>query len=376
MRHNDKIITNQWTDCAYGENVRVSAILTRSSSIEGIEINRFSSESGGKLRLASRNGHIFSLLAGTASLTTKLQSRALKITAGAHVYIPPGFEASIEFSTAATAIHAAADSENSRGEELLIHHEKFLRPARFVLTPQYLSRRAFLHRDSTLLSKSGDPIAWFHTTMFDTRGLPENSEGLEVFKMSYDHQSEINVVYDVQGAAKVRFAHHPYTSSKQQTWSEWSLIDNETTYYLNESSNGESIERIFDSDGGQERCFRNRHEVFIEPAAHVSLCCLFDPGPTGHESHQPGEYSSYGPVSETLQSEQYIQFLKDTSALDNMIRSLSMQSAQDDRSPLDNSPHWPAYEAAMEKAIQTEADMISGAGAGRKTIVEPWRLRG
>jgi hypothetical protein len=44
---------------------------------------------------------------------------------------------------------------------------------RWVITPQYLSRRIFLHHDPTLLSKSGHPVSWFHTTMFDVAGLPK-----------------------------------------------------------------------------------------------------------------------------------------------------------------------------------------------------------
>ena len=92
-----------------------------------------------------------------------------------------------------------------------------LRSSPFVelLTLQYLSRRIFLHHDPTLLSKSGNPVSLFHTTMFDVDGLPKNEDGEPVFKMSYNSRTEFNVCYDVKGIARVRMAEHPYKATNQ-----------------------------------------------------------------------------------------------------------------------------------------------------------------
>src|SRR5204863_9462523 len=100
--------------------------------------------------------------------------------------------------------------DQARGERLLLRDEKFIaacatrsQTLRWTLTPQYLSRRIFLHHAPILLSKSGHPVSWFHTTMFDVAGLPPNQDGEPVFKMSYNSRTEFNVCYDVEGEARV-----------------------------------------------------------------------------------------------------------------------------------------------------------------------------
>src|SRR5262249_18756391 len=135
-------------------------------------------------------------------------------------------------------------ASQARGRNLLLRDETFLaacaagsQSLRWVLTPQYLSRRVFLHHDPILLSKSGNPVSWFHTTMFDVIGLPNNDEGEPVFKMSYNSRTEFNVIYDVEGEARVRFARHPYRSAGQ-VWEPWQPIDGDTTYHLNEAAGG------------------------------------------------------------------------------------------------------------------------------------------
>ena len=122
---------------------------------------------------------------------------------------------------------------------------------RWVLTPQYLSRRVFLYNDQTLLSKNRDPVSWFHTTMFDVNGLPVNDDGLSVFKMSYDNQTEPNVCFDVSGTARVRMAYHPY-SVKSQIWGEWQSLDNDTTYYVNEAVDSPEVEWHKNPETGEQ----------------------------------------------------------------------------------------------------------------------------
>lgn len=374
MQRDVKIIICQWSESTTAAGVSIAKILSRSVHVEGLDVCRYLSEPGCELDLDSGDGHIFSLLKGGASLRTSLENDKLTIHAGTHVYLPPRSNARISFHEPSSAIHVAADNDQSRGKNLIVHDEKFLAATRFVLTPQYLSRRAFLHRDPTLASKSGDPIAWFHTTMFDTCGLPPNTDGVEVFKMSYNYQSEVNVVYDVGDNARVRFARHPYGDSKSQRWGEWFTLDGETTYYLNESADGDEVETRVDEVTGREETLRNKHEVYIGAGSHVSLCCLFDPGPTGLETHQPGEYSSYSPVADTVVTPKYRAFLKAVKPIDAMVRSLSLERARDPDRSLAHLPAWSIYEEQLEEARNAQAKIIRSEAEGREAIVERWRI--
>jgi hypothetical protein len=369
-----KVIVNSWEDDRPEKGVRGSHIIDSRIGCEGIDVCRYTANSDTEISLPSDAAHIFSLLEGEAILHFSNGARELSITAGTHLYVPPSQGASFRFLTESSAIHAFAEKDRDHGENLVVHNERFLAPTRFILTPQYLSRRAFLNRDHTLVSKSGDRVAWFHTTMFDTQGLPPNREGLPVFKMSYDHQSEINVVYNVQGQASVRFAKHPYVDAQQQHWSDWRSLDKETTYYLNEGADGPDIERIPDAKTVAGSCLRNRHEVYIAPGGHVSLCCMFDPGPTGLETHQPGEYSSYAPVSETIRTAEYRAFLESVARADEIIRTLSMKQASVTGALDYSSPEWVEFEAQRAKAVRAEQATVRNSGNDRKAIMEPWRI--
>ncbi len=438
-------------------DVMKSTVLTEETSAEGLAISRYktkplsqqqqqqqdhgdyssSSESEYPyMPLDNDRGHIFSLLKGSAKL--KLQTddannelgidseTPLTIAAGTHMYIPPHHHASIAFSTSQSsyAIHVSGQSEYATGTKLLIRNERFARSARDTLTPQYLSRRIFTNRDETLTSKYGTKIAWFHTTMFDSTGLAVNDEGKPVFKMSYNDQTEPNVVYEVGGIGKVRFAIHPYLTSsssssgsdkQKQVWSDWRSIDEDVTYYLNETADGKEVEKVVkevpvdttnksknkDSKAAlispawpssheiqtetKISTLRNRHEVYIQPSqsqsqsAFVSLCCLFDPGPTGLEVHQPGEYSSYGPVSETVQTPEYQEFVRRMAPVDEMIDVLSLEAAKgrDDES-LKKLPQWSIFEAEKMKQLEKQTllvDQLAKEGNGREKIVEAWRLK-
>lgn len=370
---NGRIIVNNWQMSE--PSVRQSCIVDASESCEGIDLYRYEAAANTQIELSGDAGHIFSLLRGAAALSLGGHTEKLTLREGTHVYVPPKNSACIQFIESTSAIHASGAGNRNHGTNLLIHGERYLAPARFILTPQYLSRRAFLNRDHTLVSRSGDRIAWFHTTMFDTRGLPPNHDGLPVFKMSYDHQTEINVVYEVSGEAAVRFADHPYIDPPSQRWGDWYSLDNETTYYLNECADGDAVELYVDPTTSKNVCLRNRHEIFIAPKGHVSLCCLFDPGPTGLETHQPGAYSSYAPVSDTLGTRAYREFLESVAATDRLIHRLSYEQAANNGEPLRSSRAWPKYEALLTKALQAEEEYIANALPERRPIMEPWRIK-
>lgn len=372
--HN-KIIKCRWKTVTPEGFLRYAKIIDRSESVEGIGIRRYEGPSGSRIKLDGDDGHILTVLSGKAILDSHLLDQRLTLRAGVHAYIPPGFSARLRLVDQTSGIHASASDAYARGNQLLLHDEAFLCVNRFVLTPQYLSRRAFLHRDETLVSRSGDPVAWFHTTMLDTNGLPPNDEGLGVFKMSYNHQSEINVIYDLARSARVRFAHHPYSSTNTQRWSDWAELSDQTTYYLNESSSGDEIETVIDPATGQPDFLRNKHEIFIEENGYVSLCCLFDPGPTGMERHLPGEYSAYAPVRDIVNTPEYRRFLEQVAPLDEMLQSLSMAVATDPDVSLERSNHWDTYQSALINAEQREQAMIDSEASGRESILDPWRTR-
>lgn len=373
-RANRKIIVNEWESSRRNVGIRVSHVVDGRDSCEGIHVCRYLSEPGSRINLSSDQGHIFSLLEGEGVLKLPDEPNELAISAGTHIYVPPSRSANFRFLEQSSAIHAFAPANRPHGEKLLVHNERYMATSRFVLTPQYLSRRAFLNRDHTLVSKSGDRVAWFHTTMFDTQGLPLNHDGLPVFKMSYDHQTEINVIFDVGGEASARFAQHPYVDAAMQRWSDWHVLDDQTTYYLNEGARGPDVERFTDPKTGKEKKLRNRHEIYISPGGHVSLCCLFDPGPTGLETHQPGEYSSYAPVSETVDTPAYQEFVELVSVADNMIQTLSYDQASNAGKEVRSYPAWAEYEKQLAKALNADERVIRAAQQDRRQIMEAWRI--
>ena len=380
-----KIIKNPWQfiQNSGDHNLEFSPVLD-TNGVEGLKINRYRSPHPGLLPLNPEAGHLFSLIKGEATLEVNSESQPLHLGSGTHIYVPPDESAVISLSSGAFAIHVSGPREQAIGQALIVRAERFARAARDVLTPQYLSRRIFTHRDRTLISKYNTPIAWFHTAMFDSTELPKNDQGDGVFKMSYDNQTEPNVVYEVGGQAAVRFAMHPYaTHSSAQAWSDWFAIDGETTYYLNEAADGAAIEQHIDPVTQQTYTLRNRHEVRIQPGDHgepgyVSLCCLFDPGPTGLEQHQPGEYSSYAPVATILDTAEYQVFLTEMEPIDHMINVLSLAAARGGSTvELQQLPQWELYQAQQAAQIakqQALIDQLAAAGNGRDKIVAPWRL--
>ena len=339
-------------------------ILNRDRHPEGLDISRFSFKRAGKVKLNPLDGHIITILNGQIRLKINSFSKPLKLESFVHCYIPPHENATVKASENTEIIHVAGPESQARGKSLILRDEQFLRATagtdrffRWVLTPQYLSRRVFLHNDKILVSKNNMPVSWFRTTMFDVKGLPANDDGLAVFKMSYDNQTEPNICYDVVGKSQVRMAKHPY-KEKGQEWGEWQLLDNDTTYYLNEDENGSDIEWYTNSETGERFSKRNKHEIYIPEKGYVSLCCLFDPAPTGTEKHLPGKYSSYEQVSKIIRTEMYQRHLKALTVIDKMVDKLSILKAQELLDNNNNICFWGRYHHGLNNQIKLESHLI------------------
>ena len=238
-----KLIRNKWRR-EPGEPFARARILRHEVHPEGLDVERIRFVEAGNLVPKSNLGHIISVLRGNGRLHLADDSRRIyHLESGVHLYLPPGLEFVLEAEPATEFLFISSPSASqARGSRFLVRDEKFLaacasgsQSLRWILTPQYLSRRIFLHHDPILLSKSGHPVSWFRTTMFDVTGLPENEDGEPVFKMSYNSRTEFNVCYDVKGIARVRVAQHPYRETNQP-WDPWLSLDNDSTYHLNETS--------------------------------------------------------------------------------------------------------------------------------------------
>jgi hypothetical protein len=300
-----KLIENVWKRSGEYD---AAQILSAAMHPEGIDLQRIRFLGVGTFVLARGLAHIVSFIKGKGILYINGEEYTVK--PGVHCYFPLNADTVIEASASGLEF-VQASSANARGETFLLRSETFLKQSpRWVQTLQYLSRRIFLHHDQTLLSKSGRSVSWFHTTMFDTSGLPVNAEGQPVFKMQYDSRTEFNVVYLVEGEASVRFAHHPYD---KQMWSPWCRLNGELTYHLNETEHDAPI------TAATNRPVRNRHEVLVTAGGSVSLFCLFDPAPVGIERHRPGEYTDYPPFEDVAEMPEYRQYKATIEAIDAMI---------------------------------------------------------
>lgn len=375
----EKIIHNNWLQLEKGQFH--AEVLNRHIHPEGLDVSRFSFEQGGEVELNHLDGHIVTILTGHIQLKINSFATPLELGSAVHLYIPPHENARLKVSENTQLIHIAGPREQARGEEMVVRDEQFIRATadgnrmfRWVLTPQYLSRRVVLHHDKTLLSKDHFPISWFRTTMFDVNGLPPNEQGVPVFKMQYDYQTEANVCYDVSGEAKVRMAFHPY-KDKGQEWDEWQLLGNDTTYYLNEDSHCSDVEWDTNSETGENFSRRNKHEVYIPEGGYVSLCCLFDPGPTGSEKHVPGKYSSYQNVNKVVGTEAYRQHLKALIPFDEMVDNLSLLKAQGLLGQSDKDPMWTFYRHGFENQVELESKLVQqlqNENQGRDAVVLKW----
>jgi hypothetical protein len=363
-----KIIRNVWSRES-GAPFSRAHVLTHDIHPEGLDVDRIRFIESGNVVPRTSVGHIVSILRGTAHLSlTAPNPQYLRLEADVHLYLPPGMECvlSAEPETEVLWVSGASPSQ-ARGKRLLLRDEMFLaacasesQSLRWILTPQYLSRRIFLHHDPILLSKSGNPVSWFRTTMFDVSGLPVNEDGEPVFKMSYNSRTECNVCYDVQGSARVRMAKHPYRKEKQ-AWGPWSKIDGDATYHLNETAEKHTKER-------------NKHEVHIVDG-YVTLCCMFDPAPVGIERHQPGEYSDYEPLSQVVGTKRYEEQQREIGNYDEMVDRLSIAKATGALGTLHGTPIWNLYLRGRKAQSAIESDLaktLSDAGNGRNRVIKRW----
>jgi hypothetical protein len=360
-----QILANRWQkDPEPGlERTRV---VSAKESPQGFEVERVRTTQAAVLSISAKIAVLVSVVRGTAVLERAGQKYRLE--SGVHLYLPFGTESRFELSPGSELVLVSTDNPaQARGKEMLIRDEMFLaacateaQTLRWTLTPQYLSRRIFLHHDPILVSRTGDPVSWFHTTMFDVSGLPANEEGESVFKMSYNSRTELNVIYDVAGNARVRFALHPYSRTDQQ-WTPWQTIDSEMSYYLNEPA----------EDGKRER---NKHEVF-NSGGHVSLLCMFDPAPSGIERHRPGEYSDYEPLADVTARPEHAVYRAAIAEYDAMLDQLSLARAKGELDTLRESESWALYQRGRAAQIALEAilhEELTRSTPGRERVIRRW----
>lgn len=375
------VIRNDWRPLDGGP-VAVARILDHRTSPEGVDVERFRFAEAGSMTLDTSVGHLVSVLAEGLTLSSDHDpGPPLQLSVTSHAFIPPGWAARIEAPAGAEILRVAgASPAQARGTRLIVRDELFLaacattsQALRWILTSQYLSRRIFLHHDATLLSKSGAPVSWYRTTMFDVAGLPPNQEGEPVFRMAYNSRTEFNVCYRVSGDARVRMAEHPYRDV-DQAWGPWLPLDGESTYHVNEAAHDVEEETWVDGVTGRPRTARNKHEVLIA-GGEVTLFCMFDPAPTGIERHRPGAYSDYEPLAEIVDTERYRAYARDLVRFDEMVDKLSMAQARGELDAVRESALWERYAEGRRAQVAHETallDALAAEGEGRDRIVAPW----
>lgn len=376
-----KLIRNDWRR-EPGDPFARAHILTHETHPEGLDVDRIRFIEAGELAPRTDVGHLVSILRGTGLLRlTAFHAQQLYLEAGVHLYLPPGLEGVLHADPGTELVIVSSPSASqARGKRLLLRDERFLaacasesQSLRWILTPQYLSRRIFLHHDPVLLSKSGNPVSWFRTTMFDVSGLPANEDGEPAFKMSYNSRTEFNVCYDVDGIAQVRMAKHPYLDANQ-IWEPWLTIDGDSTYHLNETADGQPADGGIGEIPQAPNSLRNKHEVKIVDG-YVTLFCLFDPAPTGVERHRPGEYSDYEPLSQVLGTKRYETHRRELAKYDEMVDRLSLSKAMGILGTLRETPIWNLYLQGRQAQVDIEsalANALTDEGNGRDRVVRPW----
>ena len=251
------------------------------------------------------------------------------------MFLPASIEGKmISKGIAKVILIAAKNTTQTRGTKIIIRNLSILKANshRWILTSQYLSRRVFLYHDQTLVSRTGYPITITLTTVFSSEGLKENNQGLPVFRMQYDNHFETNVMVEVKGISKVRYAIKPYFDDESlQRWEEWNDLDDMTCYNLYESEQEEERDdncslNIDEKSKENVKCRgRNKHEIYADEE-HTNLC-IFDPALTGDEKHQEGLYSSYRKLEESISDESYLQFLSSITPIDNLTDELSLMES-------------------------------------------------
>ena len=377
----EKLVKNVW-DRESGKPFAVARILNHNIHPEGLDTERVRFLEAGRVATDPGVGHIISVHQGSGTLHVKNDNRGpFRLEAGVHVYLPPGLGSVLDAEAGTELVKvSSASAAHARGKQLLLRDETFIaacasdsQSLRWAFTPQYLSRRIFLHHDPVLLSKSGFPVSWYRTTMFDVAGLPKNQDGEPVFKMSYNSRTECNVCYDVKGTARVRMSRHPY-KQKEQLWGPWLPLDGDSTYHLNEAAGSPEEECYFDEMTQTQKFFRNKHEVYIADG-HVSLFCVFDPAPTGVENHHPGEYSDYEPLDKVLGTTAYETHQREIAKFDEMVDTLSMAKAMGLLNTLHDTPLWDLYQRGRDAQVSIEAELaqaLADEGNGREQVLARW----
>ena len=376
-----KLIKNKWRRES-GEPFMRAHILSHEVHPEGLDVDRIRFIEAGRLAPESSVGHLISVFRGSGRLHVEGDNRqSFHVEAGVHLYLPPGLVSVLNAEQGTELLHVRSISAaQARGKQMLLRDETFLAACasgsqllRWILTPQYLSRRIFLHHDPVLLSKSGNPVSWFRTTMFDVAGLPHNEDGEPVFKMSYNSRTEFNVCYEVKGTARVRMAQHPYQETKQ-LWGPWLPLDGDSTYHLNEAAGSTEEECRIDEVTQTPQFLRNKHEVHIVDG-YVTLFCLFDPAPTGVERHRPGEYSDYEPLSQVLGTKLYETHQREIARYDEMVDRLSLAKAMGTLNSLQGTPIWDLYVQGREAQAVIESELaktLAAEGTGRAQVLAQW----
>ena len=375
------LIKNNWcrpSGCPFVK----AKILSHDVHPEGLDVERILFVETGSYSPKSSVGHIISVLRGGGKLYVTGDDRSpFQVQAGVHVYLPHGDESQFDVEPHTELLQvSSASADQAHGDQMLLRDETYLASCasgshslRWILTPQYLSRRIFLHHDLTLLSKSGNPVSWFRTTMFDVAGLPANEDGEPVFKMCYNSRTEFNVCYNVKGTARVRMARHPY-SQENQMWGPWLTIDNDSTYHVNEVAGSFEGEACPDPLNGKQQYHRNKHEVSITDG-YVTLFCLFDPAPTGVERHRPGEYSDYEPLSQVIRTSTYRKHQQEIARYDVMVDQLSLAKAMGDLDKFRETPYWELCQSGGRAQIHVESELVKSLvveGKGRERVLAPW----
>ncbi|MBL9026551.1 MAG: hypothetical protein JNL21_30415 [Myxococcales bacterium] len=349
-----KVVRNTWAPHGAAPIDRAH-ILSRDSSPEGLDVQRLRFRDRAVLDLDPALAHVVGVIRGRAVLDAP-STGPLALERGCHLFVPLGERATLRAEPGFEIAHVA--SPKARGTRVLLRDETFVRacadeaqPLRWILTPQYLSRRIFLHHDHTLLSRRGHPVSWFHTTMFDVAGLPTNDEGEPVFKMAYTSRTEFNVCYDVTGHARVRM------SGSDGAWGPWQTLDGESTYHLDEAP---------EADGK----VRNKHEISAV-GGYVTLFCAFDPAPTGIERHRPGEYSDYEPFHVVAERPEHAAHQARIGRYDEMVDTLSLAKARGELDSRKNDALWQLYEAGRAAQRMQEEGLIASA-RDRASVLASW----
>jgi hypothetical protein len=374
-----KVIKNDW-QCEAGQSFVRARILDHEVHPEGLDVERLRFLTDGCF--APKTSALISILRGRGKLyLNNDHKQPLQVGVGVHLYLPPGLESYFDFESGTEILMVSCPTPSQAlGKRLILRDEEFVaacacgtQSLRWILTPQYLSRRIFLSHDPILLSKSGNPVSWFRTTMFDVSGLPKNEDGEPVFKMSYNSRTEFNVCYDVKGTARVRMARHPY-QCLNQLWEPWHTLDGDSTYHLNEAAGCLEEERRHEEGIAELQYFRNKHEVYILDG-YVTLFCMFDPSPLGMERHRPGEYSDYESMSQVLGSKPCESYRREIAKYDEMVDQLSMAKAMCQLEAFQSTPIWDLYlnGRAAQIALESElAKTLIAEGKGREQVIAKW----